>query len=70
MHEGRCVLTGTPRDLFADEQTLAQYRLEVPRVVRFQRQLEQKIGQELPALALTEEELATAIASFARGERP
>ena len=24
MHEGRCVLTGTPREIFADVETLAQ----------------------------------------------
>ncbi|MFC4411891.1 energy-coupling factor ABC transporter ATP-binding protein [Chungangia koreensis] len=69
MHEGRCVVTGTPREIFADEKTLKAYRLEVPRIVRFQKQLEQRIGRELPELALTEEELTKLIASAARGEQ-
>lgn len=70
MHEGRCVSTGTPREIFADETMLSAYRLEVPRVVRFQRQLEQKVGIKLPGLALTEEELSKMIASMPRGGRP
>lgn len=70
MHEGRCVVTGTPREIFDDEKTLKAYRLEAPRIVRFQKQLEQSIGRKLPGLALTEEELTKLIASAARGERP
>jgi energy-coupling factor transport system ATP-binding protein len=70
MHEGQSVVTGTPREIFADEQTLKSYRLEVPRIVRFQKQLEQKIGRQLPELALTEEELTKLIASAVRGDRP
>lgn len=59
MHEGRCVLTGKPRALFADREALAKYRLEPPRVVRFQYKVEQMMGKELAKVCLTEEELAT-----------
>ena len=71
MHEGRCVLTGEPRTLFGDEELLKQYRLEMPRVVQFQRRFEQLSGQSLPETCLTEEELAQAIAKAVkeRGQR-
>ncbi|HWI47845.1 MAG TPA: energy-coupling factor ABC transporter ATP-binding protein [Rummeliibacillus sp.] len=69
MHEGRCVLTGTPLEIFSDADKLANYRLEVPHIVHFQNQLEQKIGRKLPKLCLTEEELAKVIAHVLREER-
>jgi len=62
MHEGRCVLTGTPREIFSDSETLQKYRLELPRIVRFQRKIEQLIGKPLSKVCLTEEELAEEIA--------
>lgn len=58
MHEGKCVLTGKPRALFADREALAKYRLEPPRVVSFQHKVEQMIGRKLAKVCLTEEELA------------
>lgn len=61
MHEGRCVLTGEPREIFGDRQTLEQYRLEPPRIVRFQHQVEKMMGKVLPKVCLTEEELALEI---------
>lgn len=57
MHEGRCVLNGTPRDIFSDSEQLAAYRLEVPRIIQFQKQLEARIGLSLGELCLTEEQL-------------
>lgn len=66
MHEGRCVLTGTPREIFSDSETLQKYRLELPRIVRFQRKIEQLIGKPLSKVCLTEEELAEEIASQTR----
>ncbi|WP_332649190.1 energy-coupling factor ABC transporter ATP-binding protein [Lysinibacillus sp. 54212] len=62
MHEGKCVLTGAPRELFADAETLQQYRLELPRVVRFQRKIERVMDVRLAKVCLTEEELAAEIA--------
>lgn len=61
MHNGSCVLEGEPRDIFADSETLAKYRLEPPRIVKFQRRVEKLTGQVLPKVCLTEEELATEI---------
>lgn len=69
MHEGSCVLIGEPRDIFGDEQLLAKYRLEPPRVVKFQRQVEKMIGKQLVKTCLTEEELALEIGHTVRRER-
>nr|WP_106781800.1 energy-coupling factor ABC transporter ATP-binding protein [Lysinibacillus timonensis] len=68
MHEGHCVLTGTPRDIFADAQTLENYRLELPRIVSFQQKIEKMIGKKLSKICLTEEELANEIAQVVKGE--
>lgn len=62
MHEGRCILTGTPREIFSDSETLNKYRLEVPHIVKFQKRIEQLIGKPLSKVCLTEEELAEEIA--------
>ena len=69
MHEGKCVLTGEPRALFADGVTLAKYRLEPPRVVRFQHKIEQMIGKKLSKVCLTEEELAEELGQAIREGR-
>lgn len=62
MHEGRCVLNGTPTDIFSNAEQLASYRLQVPRVIQFQQRLEQRIGVSLGELCLTEEQLVEALA--------
>lgn len=64
MHDGRCVLTGTPTELFSDEAKLREYRLELPRLVAFQRKVEKLIGAPLPELSLTEEHFAQQLATF------
>ena len=46
MHEGRCVLTGAPRELFANTETLQTYRLQLPRIVKFQHRVEKMILDE------------------------
>lgn len=63
MHEGRCVLSGTPRDIFADGKKLEQYRLELPRIVKFQQKVEKLMNKRLSKICLTEEELAKEIAT-------
>lgn len=68
MHEGRSVLSGTPRDIFTDGQTLERYRLELPRIVKFQQKIESLINKRLSKICLTEEELAEEIALAVRGE--
>lgn len=64
MHEGSCVLIGEPQDIFGNEQLLAKYRLEPPRVVKFQRQVEKMLGKQLTKTCLTEEELALEISTL------
>lgn len=66
MHEGKNVLSGTPQQIFSDIEVLAKYRLEPPRVVKFQRKIEQLIGRTLSKICLTEEELAAEIAFAVR----
>ena len=66
MHDGTSVMSGTPEEIFSDEDRLATYRLGLPRSVRFQRDFEKLIGRSLPTLALTEEKLAEAIAKVAK----
>ena len=68
MHEGKCVLIGEPREVFADTETLAKYRLEPPRIVRFQRRVEAMMKQSLAKICLTEEELAVEIARAIKEE--
>ena len=62
MHEGRCVLTGATRELFADAETLRTYRLQLPRIVKFQHRVEKMMSTKLSKICLTEEELADEIA--------
>lgn len=69
MHEGKNVLYGTPREIFGEVETLAKYRLEPPRVVTFQRKMEQMIGRPLSKVCLTEEELASELARAVREGR-
>lgn len=68
MHDGTSVLSGSPQKVFEDEGILSSFRLGLPRSVKFQRDIEQLIGRPLNGLALTEEQLATAIASAAAEE--
>lgn len=68
MHNGKCVVSGEPRDIFANEEQLMDYRLEPPRTVKLQRMLEAKLGIELDGISLTEEALAKNIAlALAKG---
>ncbi len=67
MHEGRCVLTGAPRELFADAETLQTYRLQLPRIVKFQHQVEKMMNKKLSKICLTEEELADEMARVVKG---
>lgn len=68
MHEGRSVMSGTPSEVFADSDKLNTYRLGLPRSVAFQRDIEKLFGRQLNTLALTEEQLAAAIAEALKKE--
>ncbi len=69
MHEGKNVLSGTPREIFKDVQTLKEFRLEPPRIVRFQHKIEKLMDSSLSKVCLTEEELANEIARVLKKER-
>jgi len=69
MHDGRCVLSGEPAEVFGDDKRLAEYRLSAPRVVRLQREFEAVLGAPLAKLCLTEEELAVEMGRIAELER-
>lgn len=62
MHNGKCVATGEPAAIFANEEQLMDYRLEPPRTIRLQRKFEEKMGVKLAGVSLTEEALAKNIA--------
>lgn len=68
MHEGRSVLSGTPEEVFSNADRLSEYRLGLPRTVAFQRDIEELFGKSIGRLALTEEQLATAIAEALKEE--
>lgn len=68
MHEGRSVMTGTPEEVFGDEEQLKSFRLGLPRSVAFQRDVEKLFGKQFGKLALTEEQLACAIADALKEE--
>ncbi|MFJ5771444.1 energy-coupling factor ABC transporter ATP-binding protein [Psychrobacillus sp. NPDC093180] len=69
MHDGKCVLAGTPQDIFTDEVRLMDYRLELPQSIKFQKKVEQMMEKKLPVLCLTEEMLAEELAQFLKKER-
>ncbi|OXS72399.1 energy-coupling factor ABC transporter ATP-binding protein [Lysinibacillus sp. KCTC 33748] len=69
MHEGKNVLSGTPQEIFKDVETLKNFRLEPPRIVRFQQKIEKMINKSFSKICLTEEELAIEIARVLREER-
>lgn len=69
MHDGKCVLEGTPQDIFENEERLLDYRLELPQCVKFQKKVEQMMGKKLPTICLTEEKLAEELARLMKEER-
>lgn len=69
MHDGKCVLAGTPQEIFSDESRLMDYRLELPQSIKFQKKVEHMMEKKLPILCLTEEMLAEELAQFLKKER-
>lgn len=70
LHQGTVYRHGTPEEIFHDPEQLLDLQLDVPDVVRFQLQLEQKIGRKLGKPCLTMEELTEAILALANGGQP
>ncbi|MGM0754359.1 MAG: energy-coupling factor ABC transporter ATP-binding protein [Bacillota bacterium] len=67
MQKGRLKKQGSPEEIFSQADELFEMGLDVPDVVRFQYQFEQKSGKKLPKTCLTIEELASAIRSIRDG---
>jgi energy-coupling factor transport system ATP-binding protein len=66
MHKGTVYKKGSPIDIFSSPAELVGLGLNVPEVIRFQMQLEEKIGRKLPKRYLRLEELTDAIALVAK----
>ena len=64
MHEGRLVMDGPPREVFARADELRSLGLAVPQVTEVARRLRAR-GADLPPAVLTAEELADALAPLA-----
>lgn len=56
MHNGQVIDSLTPRTLFADSDYVNKYQLDVPEVVKLQRDIEKKYDHKFDKIALTEEE--------------
>ena len=69
MHNGKCVIEGTPQEIFSNEERLTDYRLELPKSVQFQKKVERMLGERLPLLCLTEESLAKELAQLIKKGR-
>lgn len=67
LHQGTVLLRGTPEEIFQSPEELLKFQLDVPEVVRFQLQLEEKIGKKLGKTCLTMEELTEAIVQLVHG---
>ncbi|TMU83347.1 energy-coupling factor ABC transporter ATP-binding protein [Bacillus sp. BHET2] len=67
MQKGHLKRKGTPEEIFSEADELFEMGLDVPDVVRFQYQFEQKTGKKLPKTCLTLEELASAIGMIQGG---
>lgn len=62
MNDGKLVLTGTPREVFAQADVLKQYRLDVPQVTELAAELRRR-GMNIPADVITVEEFIDAVAA-------
>ncbi|MCR4886141.1 MAG: energy-coupling factor transporter ATPase [Clostridiales bacterium] len=63
MHDGQIVMSGTPREVFSQEEKLREYRLDAPVTARLARRL-RKAGMPLPEGILTPEEMAEEVAKL------
>lgn len=62
MHKGEVYKKGTPEEIFASPEGLMELGLDVPEVIRFQRNFEKTFNKKLSKICLTMEQLAEAIA--------
>ena len=70
MQQGKVVKKGKPEEIFSAPVELVEMGLDVPEVVRFQLNLEAKLGIKLEKIFLTIDELSTAVTKvLSRGVR-
>ena len=60
MDDGKIVMTGTPKEIFSQVETLKSYRLDVPQATQLAWELK-KAGLDLSDGILTREELVEAL---------
>ena len=65
MHEGKIVLSGTPRDVFSDPEKVRKYRLDAPPMARLADRL-RKAGMPLNAGILTVDEMTEEVLRLCR----
>jgi energy-coupling factor transport system ATP-binding protein len=65
MHEGQIVLSGTPREVFADVNKIKPYRLDAPPMARLAQAL-RKSGMPIRQGVLTVDEMAEEVARLCR----
>lgn len=65
MHEGKIVLSGTPRDVFSDPERVRKYRLDAPPMARLADRL-RKAGVPLDAGILTVDEMTEEVLRLCR----
>lgn len=69
MHNGELTDDLTPRELFADSDAVNKYQLDVPEVVKLQRDVEEKYHFKFDKVALTEEEFVEMYKEWRSNER-
>jgi len=65
MHEGQIVMSGTPREIFADAEKLKPYRLDAPPMARLAQALRSQ-GMPIRPGVLTVDEMAEEVARLCR----
>jgi energy-coupling factor transport system ATP-binding protein len=61
MHKGEVYKKGTPEEIFASPEGLLELGLDVPEVIRFQKNFEETCKVKLDRICLTTEQLAEAV---------
>jgi energy-coupling factor transport system ATP-binding protein len=61
MHKGEVYKKGTPEEIFTSPEGLLELGLDVPEVIRFQKNFEKTCQVKLDRICLTTEQLAEAV---------
>jgi len=68
LNKGKLYMEGKPLDVFTQRETLQNVNLDVPEVIRFLQQFEQKFGKEIPYQYQSISEIAHSIKDVVKGE--